>query len=405
MRTSFIKICALLTVLAGGTLGVSSVGAQLDVTAPSPVRDLLTESTGTYQARGFFIPAYFDIDASRAAQINEKFDLVIQSRGSNYSDIDTSKIILLIGPSVLYSNSLGDANEWALVDANEDWFLHSSPDMSPQTRIPLPDPFQHLFYMNVGSAGWRDFVVSKNAEAAALNPGTKGVFVDGPPPATEYLAQVGIAFPNFDAASYEAAALEFVRMIKTAVPHKLVILNTELAKPFTLAGDGGMAEGFVHFGGRTNGVVLTRAQWLSDVELIADRDFDGKYLLIGSGSLESTLPSMVEYCYASYLVGYNTRAHCFFYWHSNAEGGYGAINWFTLWELAIGEPIGDYFEADGLFRRDFTGGIVLVNPNDAGAAKTVRLNGTYLDSAGKVVTSVTLSNKTGAVLKKQAWPR
>jgi len=313
-------------------------------------------------------------------------------------------MIVLTGPAMLYSNSMSNPDEWNAINAHEDWFLHSTPIMSPETRIPLPGPYPHLFYMNVGSQGWRDFVVLKYAELAANSPTAKGVFTDQVPIPTEYVIQLGAAFPSYDAVTYEIAALQLIAEIKNVVGDKLVISNTELYKSLTLAGDGGMMEGFVHFGGRRNDENISKYLWLEDIETIADPDFHGKYLLVGSGSLESTLPAMLEYCYASFLIGYNPSAHCYFYWHSNAEGGYSTMNWSPLWELSIGEPTGNRFESGGIYRRDFSDGLVLVNPNDAGEPTTIPLNGTYLDSDGNLVTSVTLPVKSGVVLKKRAWP-
>lgn len=396
-------LCFLSAASIGFLVDVPGSQAQPDTTPPAPARDLRKARAEVRYQRGFFIPAYLEIDEAATELLNQKFDLVILNRYTDYSGLDTSKTIAISGLSVLCSSSLGDPDEWNLINANEDWFLHSSPTMSPQTRISLPGIYSHLFYMNVGSEGWKNFVVSKYAETIARNPVAKAVFVDGPPDPAEYAAQVGTAYPDYDAITYQTVTLEFIRQIKDTVGEKLVILNTELSKLFTLAGDGGMVEGFVHFGGRRNDEQLGRVQWLRDIELIGDRDFDGKYVLIGSGSLEPTLPSMVEYCYASFLIGYNPYAHCYFYWHSNAEGGYASINWFTLWELEIGEPLGGYFETDGVFRRDFSEGVVLVNPNDVGEPITIRLNGTYLDSSGNVVTGATLPNKSGVVLKKQTW--
>ncbi|KPJ61457.1 MAG: hypothetical protein AMJ46_01875 [Latescibacteria bacterium DG_63] len=368
---------------------------------PAVVRDLASTPVDvrTYP-RGFFIPAYFTLDQTATQILNERFHLIIVGRNSDYLGIDPDKTTVMAGPALLFSNSRGRQDEWNEIDAHEDWFFHSSSEMSPETRIPLSG-YPHLFYMNVGSEGWRGFVVSKYGEVVTNNPAVKGVFVDGILAPSEYAAELGTAFPNYDSSTYQAKILEFIAGIRNGVEGKLVILNSELFKPFTLAADGGLAEGFVHFGGRRNDEHISKTRWLENIETIADRDFDDKYLLVGSGSLETTLPSMLEYCYASFLIGYSANARCYFYWHSNAEGGYSTINWFPLWELDIGEPRGSYFESDGIYKRDFSEGVVLVNPNDIGEPITVSLDETYVDSSGNTVTSMTLPNKSGAVLRKE----
>ncbi|UCF78198.1 MAG: hypothetical protein JSW03_08820 [Candidatus Eiseniibacteriota bacterium] len=377
---------------------------QTDNTPPGAVRDMVLVGTSSAtHPRGFFIPAHFSLDETAIGLINDRFHLAIVGRDSDYFGIDPDVVILLTGPAVMYSNSMGRADEWETIDSNDDWFLHSSSEMSPDTRIPLSG-YPHLFYMNIGAPGWREFVISKYGDVVLANPAVEGVFVDGVPTPEEYASQLGAAFPQYDASAYQETALQFIREIKNAAEGKLVILNSELFRPFTVEADGASAEGFVHFGGRTNDEHLSKSRWLENIEMIADRAFDGHYLLVGSGSLEATLPSMVEYCYASFLLGYNENAHCYFYWHSNAEGGYSTINWFTLWGFDIGEPQGHYSESGGVYKRDFSNGAVIVNPSDYGEPITVSLDGLYLDSAGNLITSVSLPNKTGAVLRKSLWP-
>lgn len=390
-------------ILFGMLAGSPASATQLppDETPPAPVGDLGRPhlNAPTYP-RGFFIPAYFEIDDSATNTLNQNFDLVIVGRQSNYSGLSREKTLVVAGPALLYSNSMASPDEWNVIDSHEEWFLHSSPEPSPQTRIPLSDLYPHLFFMNIGAEGWRDFVVSRYSDVATGGPLIDGVFVDEVLGPAGYVSLLGSAYPSYDATSYSALALQLIYAVKDAVNGKLVILNTELSKAFTLAADGGMAEGFVHFGGRRNDEHISKNRWLQNIATINDRDFDGKYLLIGSGSLEVTLPSMLEYCYASYLIGYNRHAHCYFYWHSNAEGGYATINWFPVWEMQIGEPTGDYFESAGLFWRNFTAGLAVANPNDSGDPITVNLGDLYLDSSGNSVSSLTLSNKTGAVLKR-----
>jgi hypothetical protein len=374
-----------------------------DYTPPAAVRDLGYASTGARgYPKGFFIPAYFPLDQTATQILNERFHLTIVGRDSDHSGLDPDIITLVTGPAIVYSNSMSRVDEWNTIDANEDWFLHSSSETSPATRISLSG-YSHLFYMNIGSQGWRDFVTSKYNDVTSDNPAIAGVFVDGVPTPAEYESQLGTTFPDYDASTYQVKILELITEIRNAVSGKLVILNSELFKPFTLAADGGMAEGFVHFGGHRNDAHINQARWLQNIETIADKEFDNKYLLIGSGSLEATLPSLVEYCYASFLLGYNQAAHCYFYWHSNAEGGYSAINWFALWELDIGEPEGRYVESNGVYERSFSEGIVLVNPNDEGGAITVDLGDVYVDSAGNIVTSVILHEKSAVVLKRAPW--
>jgi hypothetical protein len=400
MGRLFIALPSLCIVLGGPFFCPLAAQPLADNKPPAALRDLAKAPEDVRYPRGFFIPAYFVLDQQNKIELNRKFDLIVAPGWADVSGISDDRILTksVAGPNT--SNSLGDQTIWNIIDANEDWFMHSATPIGKENRIILSG-YPGAYYMDIGSEGWKNFVVSRYQNVIANNPTIDGVFVDGPTDINEYESLLGSAYPIYSASEYEAKALDFISAIESAVdPNKLVILNANLERSFTARANGNMSEGFVHFGGWENNRQATKEQWLSDTRGISDPDFDEKYVLVGSGSLESTLPSMVEYCYASFLIAYNAKAHCFFYWHSNAEGGYSTINWFTLWEMTIGEPLGDRLESNGVYRRNFTQGVVLVNPNDVGEPITVSLGASYLNSVGGTVTSVTLPNKSGAVLKK-----
>ncbi|MBN1505024.1 MAG: hypothetical protein JW952_08180 [Candidatus Eisenbacteria bacterium] len=404
MRIVFLKTLLVLSLIPATAVALQAgpVHAQSspDGLPPAPVRDLrVGGGSRAVYSRGFFIPTPFTITDSVAAILNQKFDVLTVGPEANQSLIDPSKVMLVAGPGMTYSNSVAMPDDWAVIDSHEDWFLHSSPVPSSGTRIPLSSPYPHLYYMDVASQGWRDFVVGRYAASLSATPAADGVFLDGVMLPAEYENLLGSAYPGYDADTYQSHGLDFIYAVKDAAAGKLVVVNSELSKAFTLAADGALAEGFVHFGGRRNDEQIPEYQWLKHLALIGDRDFDGRLLLVGSGSLDSTLASMVEYCYASFLLGYNQHTRSCFYWHSNADGGYSKVNWFPVWEMDIGDPVGGYYESDGVYRREFTGGTVVVNPNDSGAPVTLNLDGAYVDCSGNMVSFLTLPNKTGAVLR------
>jgi Hypothetical glycosyl hydrolase family 15 len=73
-------------------------------------------------------------------------------------------------------------------------------------------------------------------------------------------------------------------------------------------------------------------------------------------------------------------------------------NWWSAYDDDLGTPQGDRTEWQGLLRRDFANGMVLVNEPGA-PRRTVELPGTFVDTSGRAVTSVTLDAKSGAVLR------
>lgn len=104
----------------------------------------------------------------------------------------------------------------------------------------------------------------------------------------------------------------------------------------------------------------------------------------GRGNEESRL-----YALASFLLLQNDETY--FYYAPDESG----IYWYPEWETKIGHPLGEYYQKDGVYQRDFSNGRVLVNPGKK--TVTVKLDGTYTVE-GNVVTEITLKSKTGVLL-------
>jgi hypothetical protein len=82
----------------------------------------------------------------------------------------------------------------------------------------------------------------------------------------------------------------------------------------------------------------------------------------------------------------------------NSPGGTPG-DWWTGYDVSLGAASGARYKWNGVLRRDFAGGMVLVN--EPGASQvTLQLGGSYLDVAGTTRTSVTLGAAQGAVLRR-----
>ncbi len=78
-------------------------------------------------------------------------------------------------------------------------------------------------------------------------------------------------------------------------------------------------------------------------------------------------------------------------------------NWWAGFDVNLGSPLSARTTWNGLLRRDFTGGMVLVNPPQSPAV-TVTLPGTYKRVDGTQVNSLTLQASQGAVLLSTSTP-
>ena len=102
-----------------------------------------------------------------------------------------------------------------------------------------------------------------------------------------------------------------------------------------------------------------------------------------------------EYGLASYFLTSNGQDLL-----GNDPGGTPS-DWWTGYDVQLGAPLAGRYSWNGLVRRDYQDGIVLVNKPGA-ASKTVSLGATYEDLTGASRTSVTLGAASGAVLLREA---
>jgi hypothetical protein len=125
--------------------------------------------------------------------------------------------------------------------------------------------------------------------------------------------------------------------------------------------------------------------YLKNVDWIHSR---GASVIVQPYNLDRAL---AEFELASYyLVSNGSDAICVDY-RSDPD------NWWGGWDTELGAAKGPRYAWNGLIRRDFANGFVLVNQPGAGT-QTVSLGGTYERLDGGSVSSVALQEKRGAVL-------
>ena len=74
----------------------------------------------------------------------------------------------------------------------------------------------------------------------------------------------------------------------------------------------------------------------------------------------------------------------------------------TVWTKDLGSPLAPRYKVGLAWRRDFTGGVVVVNPSTS--QQTVALGGTYITLDGSQVTSVTLPSADATLLVPSGAP-
>jgi hypothetical protein len=154
--------------------------------------------------------------------------------------------------------------------------------------------------------------------------------------------------------------------------------------------DGAMEESFTD--GGTGPDSLANGRWLPKLRHALWSEAAGKLSL--DHAVTATRAG-ARYALATMLLA--ARGENLF----SASIGYSSDVWWPEYATAssLGSPTGPYRALNnGVYRRDFTNGVVLVNPGPR--ATSVRLRGTYSGSGFIKITSVSLAPTSGAVLMK-----
>ncbi len=144
----------------------------------------------------------------------------------------------------------------------------------------------------------------------------------------------------------------------------------------------------------------SEANWKRDIDYLASISRDGKIVLLTTALDAADIPAdtlrqWLNYSVASYLMGKNGPRT---YFQFDPAGSLHLAADPVL-SAPIGAPLEAYAKLDnGVYRRLFANGIVLVNPTDK--TQETDLGGDYRTLSGDVVQKVTMSSDTGLILLK-----
>jgi hypothetical protein len=260
---------------------------------------------------------------------------------------------------------------------------------------------------DIGSTGWRQYYIDQIKSYATK--GYKGIFVDdvnmdldtGNATGTIVAPKDPRTNATMTDTAWKSYFAEFMEQLRQAVPNIEIIHNSvwfagggnnDASNPYIVrqikaANYINIERGFTD-GGITGGTGI----WsLSNYMAYMDKLHSyGDHFIVQSYA--STLVDM-EYNLAGYFLV--TDGNDFVY----TNGGSNPTNWWSAYDINLGNAKGARYQWNGLYRRDFDNGFVLLNEPGA-TTKTVSLGGTYKNTAGASVSSVSLSASRGAVLLK-----
>lgn len=139
--------------------------------------------------------------------------------------------------------------------------------------------------------------------------------------------------------------------------------------------------------------LMNGAEWLASIHMQESIEATGTaFTALTYGSINDV--TAMRYARASFLLGWNGRAGSALIYRPDPD----VVDPYSPdWTTNVGTPSGARFAVGVGWRRDFSGGTVLVNPSGS-ASQTFELGGTYRMPDGSVVSAVTLGPTSGLVL-------
>lgn len=284
-------------------------------------------------------------------------------------------------------------------DANPDWYLRNTAGQ----RFTFSG-YNWIHAADIGLRSYQDRW-AQNVIAQLHDEGWDGVFVDDANPTIRYHYEPSAVAKYPNDAQYGAAMRSALARIGPAVraSGKLAIPNMGAWRDYPGVVDdwlqfvdGGMDEHFTKWSRTAGEGYIDGQQWENQLAAVKSAERQGKVYLGVTQSANSD-DAAARYGWATMLLGAAGRSYY------SLHGDYTNENWFPDYDLAIGEPSGvEAAGSDGVHRREFTNGLVLVNPTTV--ARTVSLGGRYSSTVHHDVSSLVLGPHTGVVLVKGAAP-
>jgi Hypothetical glycosyl hydrolase family 15 len=287
------------------------------------------------------------------------------------------------------------------------WILRDS------SGQPIPQrSFAHIWLANVGSASYQQQWVT-NAIGADKRLGYNGTFIDNVLADVSSWAPAGV-FPTLyrSDAAWQTVMVKFIAFVGPQLKAQGLYVRATAGKK---TGSAAYKTWFQTIAPYVNGLENEYfEQAAADKKLynIDPSDFHGDWLgwlglvdvtqkagvdFYGGMRGDATETTKMMYGKASFLLAWNGKGGGFF-WQSKVPS---ADPWNPAWTTWIGTPTAARYKVGVGWRRNYSAGTVIVNPNAPGTgAITFKLGATYVAPNGKRVTSVTLQPARAMILSK-----
>ncbi|MEW6358621.1 MAG: putative glycoside hydrolase [Planctomycetota bacterium] len=328
-------------------------------------------------------------------------------------------LTMLVYGSVINASNVR-LHAWRQPQEHPEWFLKNEAG-----DWVCDHEYGGALHLDPGNAEWQEYMATAYKDYIARY-GYDGAFVDLVISTTHYVnfRKTGKAVnpktgkPYTDA-EWKEATLGLLRTVRRHIGDKLMIVNGSRGADYFRTGyadflsvaDGMCNEGFTGWmQDPTNPRFVPEENWKADVDALADCARRGKIVLaVGNvKKREDAEPAepydrLYRYIAASFLLGMGERHYLMFYAkvHGRPEcysPGDEVLP--AVCNVSLGKPKGNYYQADGVYQRDFERGKALVNSTTREA--TVKLKGAWKTPEAKpVVSPLVLPPHTGAILLQE----
>ncbi len=290
-----------------------------------------------------------------------------------------------------------------------EWFLTDAAGKRIQSCA-----WSSLWLMDVGNASYQQAWLD-NVAAEAKARGFDGVMLDDVNQSqTGHLCGRTIAkYPQ--AADFTAAMSSFMAKVGPGLSGKglLVMPNIFIANwwepsgiaawdAFVSNSSGAVQEYFTKWG-------MDSGQWFTDdggyhndwtyrQDFLRRTQAAGK-IFVGLTYAPSTDLRSMRYARASFLADWNGGPSALSFEPTTPEQ---QDPYNSIWTEDLGSPLGAKYKVGLAWRRDFSGGVIVVNPSTS--QQTVSLGGTFSTLSGELVTSATLGSADAAILLPSGAP-
>ena len=244
-------------------------------------------------------------------------------------------------------------------EQHPEWFLL---DFNGQ-RIALRDGNSTWYLMDPGNAGWRSFFLERVEQFQAAQ-NWDGVFLDNVPVTLAFREADGnlpAAYPND--ASYQTAIQEFLKFLYEEYfqPNRKLLFANLVSRKDDQDWvnqisylDGAMHEGWVidwPDGYRS------AETWETHMRLAEQTQQLGKYIILVSQGTREDI-ELQNFAFASYMLINHGRAA---FRYANSDD-YNEIWLYDNYTNSLGDALGDRYLVGSAWKRNFSNGSVLVNP-------------------------------------------